>query len=229
MAEDLGQDAAEYLLNQRSEFLRYATAFVERAKSARGDAGATAAKPGEEIASLDFETPEAAAEVSGMLTELGYENHVIAASIYMLERDLPDAAKQCAAIAEAAERQQQSAPGPDAQDKDDASPEAAAPEAPAVKAVPGSTAKQRAFIEKLHAEGHIPDKALPDDLEKLNIREASEIIKEGIFCREMKEDAKKDPVRVKEEGAQMRKASEKLASERAGRDHEKVIDRNMAH
>lgn len=227
MAEDLGQDAAEYLLNQRSEFLRYATAFVERAKNAHTDASTT--KPGEEIAALDFETPEAAAEVSGMLTELGYENHVIAASVYVLERDLPDAAKQCAAIAEAAGTQKHPAPGPDAKDKAAATPEATPQEALAENAVPDCTPKQRAFIEKLHAEGHIPDKALPDDLEKLDIREASAIIKEGIFCREMKEDAKKDPVRVKEEGAQMRKASEKLASERAGRDHEKVIDRNMAH
>lgn len=229
MAEDLGQDVGEYLLNQRSDILRLACSFIERVRGSRSDAPASASKQGEDVAALDFETPTAAAKVSQMLTELGFENHVVAASVYMMERDLPEAARQCSAIAEAAKGRGEPAPEAQAKEADASEPASSAPDAAKESAIPPATEKQRAFIEKLHAEGHIPDKALPDDMEELNVRDASALIKEGVFCRDMKADAEKDPVRVKEEGAQMRKASEKLVSERAGRDHEKVIDRGMAH
>lgn len=232
MAEDLGQDVGEYLLNQRNDWLRIANSFLDLLRGnsryertntyADIDAKKSDFDSAEEVVSLDFETSDAAHEVSGMLNELGFENYVVASSVVMRASDLDSAADQCSKIAEAAGRKAETVL--DNHEEKALSDQQVNVEAGS-KGIPDATPKQLAFIERLHEQGHIADTNMPDDLTKLNIREAASLIKEGTFCRDAKKDAKTDPVHIKEEGAAERAASQRLAEERSGRAHEKVIAR----
>ena len=91
-------------------------------------------------------------------------------------------------------------------------------------AKPSATDAQIAYIGRLHERGHLLDEEVPRDLRALDVQQAHEVISKG-EVRAIKERAKSDPVRLRDEGARARAASAALDRERGAKAHEKLIDR----
>ncbi|MCI9130316.1 MAG: hypothetical protein HFJ65_08450 [Eggerthellaceae bacterium] len=223
MSEDLGQDVAEYVLNQRNEFFRYAQMFINAVRSGtREYVEPSRSNAAEKVVALDFETADDAEAVSYTLNGRGYENYRVAASVIMKESDLESAAAECSEIAELIKAKV-------AQEKANVEKDTTPPdklEEVDINELPKATEKQIAFIEKLHEDGHLRGFDI-ENLRNSPSYAASEIIKRGIAIRDIKQMADNKQLRVKDVGEEARESAERLVKEKSGRAQEKVIERNL--
>lgn len=217
MAEDLGQDIGEWLLNNKSELWRHLNSFYSKAKTAldklnEASAGdASAPNSPDDIMKLDFETVEDAEATASIITKMGLENERVGASIIMTRENVEKAAEWCEYV----------------KGSEDLQRVLCREEEPVHKVVPDKqgftpcTAKQIEFMDNLKNDGFIKDEEYPKDLKEFSTRDADALIKQG----RKRADEAKGIIRIKDAGEASKAAAAKLAQEQATKTHEKLIDR----
>ncbi len=221
MAEDLGQDIGEWLLNNKSEIWKYMKVFGKKAKDY------IEAHPKDEIVKLDFESNEEAEKICDAISGMNLECQRIESSVVMTRKTAEKAAEWMDFVEDKMPSQEVSVqPHEQPQDSIESSddkPEPLREDPVKEQEFTPCTEKQREYMENLKADGFIKPAELPDDLNKFSTRDADKLIKTA----RSRADEAKGIVRVKDEGEACKAASKKLAQEKSSQVKDKVIDKTI--
>lgn len=239
MAEDLGQDIGEWLLNHKSEMWGHIKNFSIKAKNALDEqkkaAGIADRPKPNDVLKLDFDTQADAEGVSELLDRMGIENKRVAASIMMTRANTELAADWIEYVApelsedlgnepteKTTEKHPQVTPDPERKIEREEEPERFVNTQ--AQGFRPATPKQLEYMGNLHRDGFIEDKEYPHDLGNFSTRDADALIKRG----RKRADEARGIERVRDSGEQAKAASKRLAQEKASQSRDRGIEQVLS-
>ena len=228
MAQDLGEDIGEYLLNHKDRWAIYIKKFIDFAQEKMHEGES------EEVITLDFDNSEGAHGVQHILSHNGIESYVIGSSLVMEAKDLQRAIECCELLKDKLDDGLEEPSAGSAQLQEKKSLEAAEEETAFNEPHPlterrsrPASYKQIEYVHDLYADGWLSKDDIPDIEEPLTNTKAHQLIRQGLHARDKFLEENGSQPDVKYRAAEMKAASEQLEREAAGRSHEKIIDRSI--